>query len=101
MFQKRFLIDSYLIFLAHQAVDGITVKPSEMVSLTTSKPNMKSSYKLNKTIHGGTQSASDSRIRRLIPYMSYYNNGHDYTYNPMEFLSLVNYKQQIDFTFLN
>lgn len=65
-------------------VDGITVNPRKMLLATAAKPKMKLS---NRTI-GETQ--TDTRIRRLIPYTSYYNPGDDYSYNPMEFLSLVN-----------
>lgn len=78
------------IFAVHQTVDGITVRPRPraMVSIETAKPKIKLSHKSNKTI-GDVQAASDTRIRRLIPYMSYHNPGNDYNYNPMEFLSLV------------
>lgn len=77
------------IFTAHQVADGITVRASE-VSIASAKPKMKTLVKSNKTVDGEVQITSDTRVRRLIPYMSFYHPGHEYSYNPLEFLPVVN-----------
>lgn len=51
---------------------------------------MKPSHKSNRTIDGEIQVTSDSRLRRLIPYMSYYYPGNDYKNYQSEFLPVVN-----------
>lgn len=68
-------------------MDGITVKPIDKISITTSQP-MKSPLKTNKTIGGEVQIISDKRFRRLIPYMSYYYPGNDFNY-PVDFMPMV------------
>lgn len=75
------------IVSAHQEADGIKVRSSEAAT----KLMMKTSLKSNKTVDGEIQQiTSDTRVRRLIPYMSYYYPGHEYPYNPLEFLPMVN-----------
>jgi hypothetical protein len=71
-----------------QTIDGITIPPKE-ISITTSKPMMLMRMS-NKSIAGEVQmTSSDSRIRRLIPYMSYYYPQHEYNNYPLEYLPMV------------
>lgn len=81
---KWLLIWTFVIFAAHQATEAIIVR-AEDVSITTSKPMLMLVKKSNKT-HDDI--ISDTRIRRLIPYMSYYHHvANDYF--PQEYLQTV------------
>lgn len=68
------------------ALEGITVKPSD-VSLTTLNP-MK--IRNNTVVDEVLMKSSDNRIRRLIhPYMSFYYPNGDYNF-PINYVPMVN-----------